>query len=81
MEDVKAEKNCLPLLEFALTELWEQRDPQKRLLPLAVYRDMQRLTGALNKRAETVYWDDLKTDTERQWAERICLALVRMAPM
>lgn len=80
MEDVKAEKNCLPLLEFALTELWEQRDPQKRLLPLAVYRDMQRLTGALNKRAETVYWDDLKTDTERQWAERICLALVRIGP-
>ncbi|MGF1523970.1 MAG: hypothetical protein ACFBSF_16760 [Leptolyngbyaceae cyanobacterium] len=80
LEDVKAEKNCLPLLEFALTELWEQRDTQKRELPLGAYRDMQRLSGALNKRAEAVYNHDLATDEERQWAKRICLELVRIGP-
>jgi hypothetical protein len=45
LEDVQTEKHCLPLLEFALTALWEQRDTKNRLLPLAVYRKMQRLRG------------------------------------
>ncbi|MGB3491963.1 MAG: hypothetical protein WBA57_04505 [Elainellaceae cyanobacterium] len=80
LEDVKAEKNCLPLLEFALTELWERRDLQTRSLTYQAYRDMQRLTGALNKRAEDVYADDLVTDDERQWAKRICLELLRIGP-
>ena len=80
LDDVKAEKNCLPLLEFALTELWEQRDSQKRELPLQAYIDMQRLTGALNKRAEDVYNNELNTKEERNWARRICLELVRIGP-
>lgn len=80
LEDVKAEKNCLPLLEFALTELWNQRDRDKKELPFAAYTAMQRLKGALNKRAEAVYNDDLTTEAERTWAKRICLELVRIGP-
>jgi hypothetical protein len=38
---------------------------------------MQGLKGALNKRAEAVYNDDLTTDEERTWAKRLCLELVR----
>jgi WD40 repeat protein len=80
LEDVQSEKHCLPLLEFALTALWEQRDTENRVLPLAVYREMQRLRGALNQRAEVVYLEDLKTAAERDWARRICLELVRIGP-
>ncbi|PSN10772.1 hypothetical protein C7293_26875 [filamentous cyanobacterium CCT1] len=80
LDDVQAEKNCLPLLEFALTELWEKRDQQQKELPLTAYTDMQRLTGALNKRAEDVYNNDLGSDEERQCVKRICLELVRIGP-
>ena len=78
LDDVKAEKNCLPLLEFALTELWYKRDADKRELPLSAYTTMGRLAGALNTRAETVFNDDLNSDQEQDWAKRICLALVRI---
>lgn len=78
VQDVKEEKNCLPLLEFALTELWNQRDHQQKVLPLAAYTQMQGLKGALNKRSEDVYNNDLATEEERSWAKRICLELVRV---
>jgi energy-coupling factor transporter ATP-binding protein EcfA2 len=78
--DVQEEKNCLPLLEFALTELWQQRDRQLRVLSIASYQQMLQLTGALNQRAEAVYTDDLATAEERDWARCICLELVRIGP-
>ncbi len=34
LRDVAKEENCLPLLEFALTELWEQRDRQAKKMTL-----------------------------------------------
>jgi WD40 repeat protein/energy-coupling factor transporter ATP-binding protein EcfA2 len=80
LQDVQEEKNCLPLLEFALTELWEQRNRQNKELSLTTYTTMQGLKGALNKRAEAVYNDDLTTDEERTWAKRLCLELVRIGP-
>jgi energy-coupling factor transporter ATP-binding protein EcfA2 len=80
LRDVQEEKNCLPLLEFALTELWEQRNRQNKELSLTTYTTMQGLKGALNKRAEEVYNDDLTTDEERTWAKRLCLELVRIGP-
>ena len=76
LADVEREKNCLPLLEFALTELWEKRDKEKRELTAAAYREMGGLTGALNRRAEAVY-EGLRP-VEQGWAERICLQLVRI---
>jgi|GEM_PF-1355298 len=55
LTEVEQEKNSLPLLEFALTELWSYRDTQRRLLPMAAYQTMGRLMGALNTRAEAIY--------------------------
>ena len=43
---------ALPLLEFALEELYEQRDPDKGLLKLEAYRALGGVEGALGKRAE-----------------------------
>ncbi|MEO1592537.1 MAG: caspase family protein, partial [Cyanobacteria bacterium J06632_22] len=84
--DVKAEENCLPLLEFALTQLWDERDQQAHTLTAAAYREMGQLRGALNQRAEQIYNENggnakgFKTDLDRDWCRRICLELVRIGP-
>lgn len=77
VNDVQAEMNFLPLLEFALTELWDRREKARKELPLRTYMDMNRLSGALDKRAEDVYNDALRTEDERSWIKRIFLELVR----
>jgi WD40 repeat protein len=81
--DVRGQAGDLPLLEFTLTELWEQ-DNQKGMLTLATYGslgyespDGQRfpgVQGAIARRAEGV-WRKLDDD-ERQAAERVFLGLV-----
>ncbi|MEL7144219.1 MAG: caspase family protein, partial [Cyanobacteria bacterium J06573_11] len=76
LEDVTAEENSLPLLEFALEALWEARDTEKRVLTVTAYRQMEKLTGALNRQAEKVY--EQMREPERIWAKRICLQLVRI---
>lgn len=76
LADVAKEENCLPLLEFALTALWEQRDGTAKMLTVGAYDQMGGLKGALNKRATAVY-ERLRT-AEQVWAKRICLQLVRI---
>jgi hypothetical protein len=49
--------SALPLLEFALEELYEQRDATKGLLTLAAYRALGGVEGALGKRAEESFQD------------------------
>lgn len=80
LDDVAQEENCLPLLEFALAELWQQRDTRRRVLTVAAYRAMGRLRGALAQRAETIYNHTLRSDLERQWCRHLCLELVRIGP-
>lgn len=75
LEDVRREKNCLPLLEFALTELWKPATKQGHQLTLAQYREMGRVAGALNRHAENLY--ERLTSVEQEWAKRIFLKLVR----
>ncbi|MEL6263123.1 MAG: caspase family protein, partial [Cyanobacteria bacterium J06626_6] len=79
LEDVGKEANSLPLLEFALRELWTERDREKRLLTERAYRQMGKLSGALNKRAERVY-AQMASDAERAVVRRIFLRLVRIGP-
>ena len=73
LRDVRDEKNVLPLLEFALTQLWEKRE--KRRFTFAIYDELGGVMGALNQHANSVY-DALKPQ-EQDWAKRICLMLVR----
>ncbi len=51
--DVSAQPGSLPLLEYALTELFERR--QDRLLTHAAYEAIQGVAGALAQRAEELY--------------------------
>jgi WD40 repeat protein/DNA-binding SARP family transcriptional activator len=53
VQDVGHQPGMLPLLQYALTELFERR--QDNLLTLDAYRDSGGVTGALARRAEEVY--------------------------
>ena len=86
LEDVKQEPGFLPLLEFALTKLWEKRDRNQHQLTLEEYEKLGGLTGALNLHAEKVYLyrdfeEELptqkRTQQEKEWIGRIFLRLVR----
>jgi len=78
LDDVAEEANCLPLLEFALQELWKARDSEKRVLTVAAYVEIGRLKGALDKQAERVFCEKLLRDVDRDCARRVCLELVRI---
>ena len=76
LTDVAQEENCLPLLEFALTALWDERDSKAKKLTVSAYDEMGGLTGSLNRQATKVYDSLRSVDQER--ARRICLQLVRI---
>ncbi|NUP20137.1 MAG: serine protease [Streptomyces sp.] len=50
VDDAEAEPGCLPLVQFALTRLWENR--QHTLLTHAAYESLGRVGGALTAYAE-----------------------------
>ncbi|WP_298910990.1 caspase family protein [uncultured Nostoc sp.] len=74
-EVVGQEKGCLPLLQFALTELWEHRDQQAYQLTVVKYKELGGVTGALNRHAENLY--ESFTEQQQDWVKRIFLKLVR----
>jgi serine/threonine protein kinase/formylglycine-generating enzyme required for sulfatase activity len=44
----------LPLLQFALAELWEARDPQRQVIPAAALAELGGVEGALARHADGV---------------------------
>ena len=64
----------LPLLEFALTQLWPHQ--QGRLITLAAYQGIGGVTGALSGYAEQAYQDLLGQFPDER-IRRVMLALVR----
>lgn len=53
LNDVGEQPGALPLLQYALTELFERR--RERTLELFTYQDIGGITGALARRAEELY--------------------------
>ena len=51
--DITDQPGALPLLQFALTELWERRASE--VLTRDAYRDLGGVAGALTRRAEELY--------------------------
>ena len=64
--DVSDEPGALPILQYALTELFEQR--RGNTMTLEAYRGIGGVAGALARRAEAVYesLDDVQKRTARQ---------------
>jgi type II secretory pathway predicted ATPase ExeA len=86
LEDVGKEPGFLPLMEFALTQLWDKRNRQTHQLTLKEYQKLGGLKGALNLHADKVYeYRDYeqespsqpRTDEEQEWIKHIFLRLIR----
>jgi WD40 repeat protein len=71
--DVEEEPGNLPLLEFALTELWQRRSGKQ--LSHAAYEAIGEVQGALGRHANKEY--DKLSDAEREQVRRIFIQLVR----
>jgi uncharacterized protein YjbI with pentapeptide repeats/energy-coupling factor transporter ATP-binding protein EcfA2 len=74
LQDVATEENCLPLLEFALFELWVGKAESE--LTLASYRKLGGMAGALNDHANGIY-KQLAVQKREHWVKRVMLRLVR----
>ena len=68
------EEGSLPLLEFALTQLWSKQ--QNGLLTHQAYLEIGGVSSALANHAETVYAN--LCETERKQAQQVFLQLVRL---
>ncbi|MEG4317512.1 MULTISPECIES: CHAT domain-containing protein [unclassified Microcoleus] len=73
LDDVGSEPGNLPLLEFALTRLWEKQ--QHRELTHQAYEEIGGVKKAIANHAEQVY--QKLNETEKKQAQRIFVQLVR----
>lgn len=74
IQDVAEQPGTLPLLQYALTELFERR--QGRLLTLGAYRTSGGVIGALGRRAEEIY--SRLSAAEQEEARQLFLRLVTL---
>src|SRR5918995_356413 len=74
LADVAEEPGALPLMEDALTELFERRDG--RTLFLEAYREIGGVSGALGRRAEELYAD--LDDAGKEASRQLFLRLVAL---
>ncbi|WP_321415258.1 SUMF1/EgtB/PvdO family nonheme iron enzyme [uncultured Desulfobacter sp.] len=72
--DVKHSPGSLPLLQYSLTELWNNREQDK--LRLVEYTRMGGVKGTLAKRADQVY-DDF-SEQEQEISKRIFIQLTQL---
>jgi WD40 repeat protein len=73
LDDVEDEPGNLPLLEFALTELWKRRKGKQ--LTHAAYEEIGQVKGALARHADENYTK--LSATEKEQVRRIFIQLVR----
>ena len=72
--DVKDQPSVLPLLQYALTELYERR--RGRLLTRSAYKQIGSVLGVLSRRAEEVFAD--LAPREQEAARQLFLRLVTL---
>ncbi|MBD1858590.1 caspase family protein [Leptolyngbya boryana FACHB-1624] len=91
IRDIGSEENFLPLLEFALKELWNLRDKENLEITFEHYKQLGNgqdrqsidgegyklggVLGALNQRAEEIF--TTFNEHEKAWVKRVFVRLVR----
>lgn len=75
MEQISQEEHFLPLLQFALTELWKERNQETQKVIASPYLKQGGILGVLNRRAQEIYQSF--NEQEKTWTKRIFLKLVR----
>lgn len=73
--DVKGEAGALPLLQFMLAQLFEQRDKDNQMT-LEAYEELGGVKGALEKWADDTYKKRLHTEEHRALARLLFMSLV-----
>jgi hypothetical protein len=73
LADVGGQPGALPLLQFALTEVWKKRDVRR--LTLRAYDELGGVEGALEHRANEIY-EGFKPE-EQELCQRVFLRLVQ----
>ena len=76
VQDVDGREGALPLLQFALTQIWEGLREGRS--PLETYREIGGVGGALAGKAEEIYTQLLKTEQAKAIAERVFTGLVQL---
>ena len=76
IKDVGDQPGALPLLQYALTELFERRDQQTNTLTLSAYRQTGGVLGALARRADELY--EGLNDEEKEACRQLFLRLVTL---
>lgn len=76
LDDVGGEPGNLPLLEYALSELWDLRANAR--LTLTAYQAIGGVPGALTGRAEAIYGE--LSEAQKRAARKLLLRLVRVSP-
>lgn len=73
INEVKQQPGALPLLQYALTELFERREGRR--LTVKAYREIGGTSGALARRADEVYnnFDETTKDAARQMFLRLVI--------
>lgn len=74
LRDAKNTKNFLPLVEFTLTKLWEEKKENR--LSLEAYEKLGRLTGGLQKHAEELF--SALSEPKQLAAESLFIKLIRL---
>lgn len=73
-EAVRGERQRLPLIQFAASQLWDTRDTDNRMLLRSAYEDMGGVQGAIARHADGVLLG--MTDEQRALARDILLRMV-----
>ncbi|MBK8021959.1 MAG: TIR domain-containing protein [Chloroflexi bacterium] len=76
LEDVNAQPGSLPLLQFALQKLFDERADGSRVMTLEAYRAMGGVQGGLARTADGVY--DALPDADKDVLRRVMLRLVEV---
>ena len=73
VDDIRGRAGALPLLQFALQEVWRRRENYR--LTIRTYREIGGIEGALQRKADAVY--DSFTPQQQELCRRIFLRLVQ----
>ncbi len=73
VDDIRGRAGALPLLQFALQEVWRRRENYR--LTIRTYREIGGIEGALQRKADAVY--DSFTPQQQKLCRRVFLRLVQ----
>lgn len=79
LQALEATAGSMPLVEFALRELWQARDQEKKQITAAGLRTLEGFAGALSKHANDTFDRAVRQAGTERVVERVLLALTTPA--